>query len=202
MVRVPYVCIQTSAVSRDNWLDPSVTVWISYQQHPVSNPVTSILRAPVSLYRGVECYTSHRILMIEVYLDEKVLVCSPPETAGSPGENRPKPSRPDILLSSRYDGRCNIRHHDTRIQAPSGWRSQGWIQDAADKRSKRSRKGQANYLWIPRRSGHIYKGPSPLGGTLSHKHSPTPSLTGSPRHQWRNRPIQLPGRHQLQQLPQ
>merc|ERR1711867_191133 len=51
---------------------------------------------------------------------------------------------------------------------PHGWRSQGWRQDAADKRSEGSRKGKPNYLWIPRRSGHIYKGPSPSGDTLSH----------------------------------
>ena len=112
-------------------------------------------------------------------------------------------------FSSRYTSIIKITMggvtFDTTIQRyvrPHGWRSQGWRQDAADNKSEGSRKGQANYLWIPRRSGHIYKGPSPLGGTLSHKHSPTPSLTGSPRHQWRNRPIQLPGRHQLQQHPQ
>ena len=112
-------------------------------------------------------------------------------------------------FSSRYTSIIKITMggvtFDTTIQEygrPHGWRSQGWRQDAADKRSERSRKGQANYLWIPWRSGYIYKGPSPLGDTLSHKHSPTPSLTRSPRHQWRNRPIQLPGRHQLQQLPQ
>ena len=51
------------------------------------------------------------------------------------GREQTKPSRPDILLLSRYDGRCDIRHHNTRIQTPSGWRSQGWRQDAVDKRS-------------------------------------------------------------------
>ena len=51
------------------------------------------------------------------------------------GGEQTKPSRPDILLLSRYDGRCNIRHQDTRIQTPSGWRSQEWRQDAVDKRS-------------------------------------------------------------------
>ena len=64
---------------------------------------------------------------------------------------------------------------DTTIQGyvrPHGWRSQGWRQDAADKRSEGSRRGQADNPWIPRRSGHIYMGPSPLCGTLSYKHSP------------------------------
>ena len=78
-------------------------------------------------------------------------------------------------FSSRYTSIIKITMggvtFDTTIQEyglPHGWRSQGWRQDAADKRSERSRKGQANYLWIPRRSGYIYKGPSPLGDTLSH----------------------------------
>ena len=106
-------------------------------------------------------------------------------------ETKSRPLRAGQTFSSRntsikqdYDGR---RGH------------KGWRQDAADKRSEGSRRGQADNPWIPRRSGHIYMGPSPLCGTLSYKHSPTLSLTGSPRHQWRNRPIQLPGRHQLQQ---
>ena len=135
---------------------------------------------------------------------EKVNTEDQVKTAGSPGENGP-----NLLVQKCFhqtglrweEEICNIQHYNTR----NGYvhrGHKGWRQDAVDKRSEGSRKGQANYLWIPRRSGHIYKGPSPLGGTLSHKHSPTPSLTGSPRHQWRNRLIQLPGRHQLQQHPQ
>ena len=65
---------------------------------------------------------------------EKVNTEDQVKTARSQGEQT-KPSRPDILLLSRYDGRCNIRHHNTRIQTPSGWRSQDWRQDAVDKKS-------------------------------------------------------------------
>ena len=35
-------------------------------------------------------------------------------------------------------------------------------------------RGQADNPWIPRRSGHIYMGPSPLCGTLSYRHSSPP----------------------------
>ena len=35
-------------------------------------------------------------------------------------------------------------------------------------------RGQADTLWIPRRSGHIYMGPSPLCDTLSYRHSSPP----------------------------
>ena len=125
----------------------------------------------------------------------------PPGLRGRTGQTF---SSRNASIKQDYDGRRRFVIFNTTIQR-NGYvhrGHKGWRQDAVDKRSEGSRKGQADYLWIPRRSGHIYKGPSPLGGTLSHKHSPTPSLTGSPRHQWRNRPIQLPGRHQLQQLPQ
>ena len=125
----------------------------------------------------------------------------PPGLRGRTGQTF---SSRNASIKQDYDGRRRFVIFNTTIQR-NGYvhrGHKGWRQDAVDKRSEGSRKGQADNLWIPRRSGHIYKGPSPLGGTLSHKHSPTPSLTGSPRHQWRNRPIQLPGRHQLQQLPQ
>ena len=46
--------------------------WDPYPQHPATSPVTPILRASVFLYPGVKCYTSHRILIIGVYLYEKV----------------------------------------------------------------------------------------------------------------------------------
>ena len=79
-------------------------------------------------------------------------------------ETKSRPLRAGQTFSSRntsikqdYDGR---RGH------------KGWRQDAADKRSEGSRRGQADNPWIPRRSGHIYMGPSPLCGTLSYKHSP------------------------------
>ena len=132
---------------------------------------------------------------------EKVNTEDQVKTAGSPEENRPN------LLVQIY-----FYHQDTMggVTFDTTIQEYGRPQDGGHRvgdrmlliRDQGSRKGQANYLWIPRRSGHIYKGPSPLGDTLGHKHSPTPSLTRSPRHQWRNRPIQLPGRHQLQQLPQ
>merc|ERR1712240_85721 len=77
-----------------------------------------------------------------------------------------KPSRPDILLLSRYDGRCNIRHQDTRIQTPSGWGSQDWRQDAVDKGSHDH--GRVNLIISGYRGGlDIYKGPSPPDETLS-----------------------------------
>ena len=71
MVRVPYICAQTSAVSRGNQLDPSVTLRISYQQHPVSNLVTSI-REGARILVVSNVTPPIVILMMEVYLDEKV----------------------------------------------------------------------------------------------------------------------------------
>ena len=122
------------------------------------------------------------------------------KTAGSQGEQT-KPSRPDILLLSRYDGRCNIRHQDTRIQTPSGWRSQEWRQDAVDKRSNGH--GRVNLIISGYRGGlDTYIRDPHHQATHSVTTLSYTWLTRSPRHQWRSRPIQLPGRHQLQQLPQ
>jgi len=85
MVRVPYICAQTSAVSRGYQLDPSVTLRISYQQHPVSNLCDLYVRIQ-SLYCSVEYYKSPPPIV--VLFDGSIsgregLARSPPETQRS-----------------------------------------------------------------------------------------------------------------------
>ena len=50
---------------------------------------------------------------------EKVNAEDQVKTAGSPGENRPNLLVQIYFHHQDYDGRCNIRHHNTRIRAPS-----------------------------------------------------------------------------------
>ena len=50
---------------------------------------------------------------------EKVNTRDQVKTAGSPGESRPNLLVQIYFHHQDYDGRCNIRHYNTRIRAPS-----------------------------------------------------------------------------------